>query len=272
MSQFLRIAALPCLLLLGLGGASCSITGDGAWSGFHVNAGAGGFQSGLDGSVTTDFTVAGSPGSSTVNLTENAGLGKSQFNPYVDARIGVVPFEIGLTGFDYSDSGAGTLNGRYLGTTFSGSVQSDFELRSLRGTVGIDVIALDMLRVGLLGGVNYMDLNFALSGIDASSGLRVNETIDEGLPIPVLGARADVGIIEDLRVGAQVLGLNLDVEDFDIDFLDFEAMLHYEPVPWVEAFVGYRAINFDWAGMSGGEQVRADLEMSGPVFGVGISF
>ncbi len=258
---------LLCLLLPLL--PACALPGGAAWSGAHLNAGLGTFAATMDGSVQT-VNKTGPPVTGTFDV-DQVGQGDRQFLAFGQARLGFAPLEIGLSFFDYSQTGTGTGGITFLGTNFTSNVRSDFQIRGVQGTVGLDVFNSEWVRVGVLAGVDFLDVDLRVDG--TAGGITTSQRIDESLPVPVVGLRADVGIIPNLRVGGQVVGLDLNVSDYDARLVDWELGLHWSPFPVVEVFAGYRDMSIQFAGpLDSNNDVDVDVGLSGPFLGVGVSF
>lgn len=267
MSCTLTRPALLALLLPLL--PACALPGSAAWSGAHLNAGIGAFAAAMDGTVQT-VNKSGPPVTGTFDV-DQVGQGDRQYLAFGQARLGFAPLEIGLSAFDYSQTGTGTGGLTFLGTTFTGNVRSDFQIRGLQGTLGVDLFNSDLFRVGVLGGVDLLDVDLRVDG--SAGGVTTSQRIDDSLPIPVVGLRADVGIIPDLRVGGQIVGLDINVSDYDARFLDWELGAHWSPLTAVEVFVGYRNLDIQFAGpLDNQNDVDVDVSLAGPFVGVGVSF
>ena len=249
--------------------ASCAVSGgDSAWNGPHGSAFLGGFYSGLSGDLRTTDRVGPVKVKGTANM-DSVGQGDDVFNPSGGVRLGFAPFEVGLSMFDYAETGSGKFTGRFLGKTFTGKVRSDFDVRNIKGTAGLDLWNSEQARIAVVLGVDYLDMDLLVQDL----GTKISERIDEALPIPVVGVRGDVRLIEDLRLAGEFVGMDLKVEDFNATFFDLELALLYQFSANVEAFVGYRDLTIDFAGpLAKNQTVDANLGLSGPIFGVGLRF
>ncbi len=256
--------AVSLLLALPAVFPACSLTGDEAWSGFHAQAGAGGYLVGLSGDIqTTSGALQGSFD------TDAIGQDDAVLGGMFEVRAGLAPLELGLSGFEYSQTGRGTYTGSFLGQNFTGAVRSDFEITNFQATLGLDVVNTEVVRVGALLGLDYLSVDLQL---DDTSGL-TSARLDESLPVPVLGLRADASLGEDWRVGGQIAGLAVNVNDFDVTFLDGQAGVHWEVFDHGEVFLGWRLLDLDFKGpLDSTTDADVGVRLSGPFLGVGIAF
>lgn len=248
--------------------SACVTPGDAAWSGLHANGLAGAYSTSLGGNVRT--RSAAGPGTVRGNFdVDRVGQGDNVLTALGEVRLGIAPFELAVSAFDYSETGRGRFTGSFLGTPYTGAVRSDFDLRVLKGTLGIDVVNSAVARAGILVGVDYLDADLRLD--DLATG--VSAVVDEQLPVPVAGVRADVKLLDKLRLGGEVTGLDVSVQDFDATFLDAEAGLYFQPLSHFEVVLGWREVTIDFAGdTSSTEFVDVDVGFSGPFLAAGLTF
>jgi len=255
-----------CVLICG-----CSMFGDSAWNGAHTSVGAGLQQVALSGSIDTT-TPIGKGGSVTTafDLEDDAGQDEEQSALYAAAQLGIAPLELRVSGFEYANEASGTFTGELLGTTFSGPVETDFDLSAYKLTMGLDVLNLERLRVGAIVGATVMDLDFLIASTTVPD---ASENLDEMVPAPVAGVRADLKVIDGVRVGGEFTMLPIDeVEGFEVSFIDWELGIHVEPLPYLEVFGLYREIRLELDGDIDGNDAALDIGLRGPVIGVAITF
>ena len=263
---------LPLLLAaIALFASGCSLTGNSAWNGLHASAGLGLQEVNLTGEIDTTTEVT--PGvfvTTEFDLEDNGGQDDSERALYAAAQIGLAPIEFRASAFEYSNEASGTFNGEFLGTNFTGPVDTEFDIRAYKGTIGFDLLNLERLRVGGLIGATVLDLDLRVSSTLVPG---VTETLDELVPAPVVGGRADFKVTDWLRVGGEFTLLPLDeVEDFDVSFVDYELGVHIEPLPYLEIFGLYRNLQLEVEGEIDGSDAAVDMGMEGPVIGVAITF
>ncbi len=270
--SLVRLSLLAAALFGVAGGAGgCSLTGNSAWNGVHASAGLGLQEVNLTGSIDTDTEV--SPGvfvTTEFDLEDNGGQDSSQQALYASAQVGLAPIEFRVSAFEYSNDASGIFTGDFLGTPFTGPVDTKFDIQAYKGTIGIDLLNLERLRIGALIGATVLDLDLRVS---SSLVPGTEETLDELVPAPVIGGRADFKITGWLRVGGELTLLPIDeIEDFEVSFLDYEVGIHIEPFPYLEIFGLYRSLELEVEGDIDGSNASVDMGMSGPVFGVAITF
>ncbi len=259
------LLALPVLT------SGCSLTGGSAWNGVHISGAAGYMETELDGSLdTTIERTPGIPVTTGFDFEGNGGQKGKESTVYLAGAVGLAPLELRVSGFQYQQNSTGTFTGEFLDTTFTGMVESEFDIGAYQATLGFDILNLERFRVGILAGATILDLDLGLSDVTFPG---TEESVDEILPIPVVGVRADIKITGFLRVGATGTFFPLeDIEDFDVRFMDLEGGIYLEPVSYLEIFAIYRSISLEGEGEIDNVIADFDIELSGPVFGVAVTF
>ena len=204
---------------------------------------------------------------------ESMGLDESEGAPggRIDFKWGS-PHLI-VQGIEAEFSGTGTATGTLTsnGVTISGGlpVATDFDYSSVSGLLVFDVIPTKTVDLGLGFGVNMLDVDFTLT-----QGANVITT-DESLPVPVLAANGSVQV-GDLELGLLLSGLSISVDDGEGTILDADASLRWR---WfggknharTSFILGWRQTDLDIEYDDGADDFEADIEMSGPYFGIQIT-
>ena len=107
----------------------------------------------------------------------------------------------------------------------------------------------------------------------------LTETIDDpgGVPLPYVQIGVDTGVVAGfIEVGYLPLDtkdLNLG-SDYDVDSktLDIEAMVKVRPGAHVELFAGYRLFKLQLEGRLKNDTVDIDIDLSGFMFGGGLTW
>lgn len=240
---------------------------DARWGGIHGNGYLAGYYTNLGGSVETRSQVGGGTVAGNFNV-DRVGQGSNTLSPLAEVRVGLTPLEFALSGFDYSESASGSFNGNFLDQKFSGAVRSDFDVRAVQATGGLDVLSNELVRVGALVGLHYLNADLRLAGAGASA------SFNDSVTVPVVGVRGDVAIVPGvLRAGGQITGMDIKVSDYDATFFDMLAGLYYLPAEPVEVVLGWKYTSMELEGdFTGTDRIHADLEFSGPFLGVGLTF
>jgi len=229
--------------------------------------GGGYFDASVEGHVDTI-----SPGLTTeFDLEENGGQDDSDAAMFAFAQAGLAPFELRLSAFQYENSGTGTFSGTFLDTVFvSGTVDSELSVGAYQGLIVFDLVNIERIRIGALAGATALDLDLTVTDAADPS---IEESGDETVPVPLVGARFDLKVIGGLRIGATGAFFPLDeIDDFDVECYDFEGGVHLELLPKFEIFAIYRQISIEAEGEIDDVDALVDLELSGPVFGVALTF
>lgn len=279
---------LPGLTLTALSLAllpACSIPGDAAWSDLHVNAYAAAFPVNVD-AQGKNIQVDDSGGSGLTFDGDLIATPNRENTFLIGARAGFAPFEVVVSDFGYNGTHGGVVSG---GATFNGLVipvsadldsQLDLDMNLTQFLIGYDIFNSPVARVGLLIGVDFFQFDrFSITANEAlitagggSATINVGDTenilINEDAAVPVVGVRGDLRLPYGIRLGGELTGMNADVADIDLNFVDLNLNLNWSPWTNVEAMIGYRMINADLVGTIAGTDLDVTLDADGPYFGV----
>ncbi len=262
MIQRLTFLCLPFL-------ASCALPGDSAWSGAHVNAFGGMVLMSAEGSAdeisVPDSTLGNLEGSLEFEKAEESSL-------YYGARIGFAPFELIFSDFGFSAEHPSSLTGLFEGApVIDLDTTTDLDLSVRKAMIGIDILNTGVFRLGLLGGVD--ELAFSSFGItDINTGRRQALLDDEQALVPMVGVRADLDLPLDIRLGGELTGIQVDVDEISVSYFDLDANLNYAITNSIELLVGYRAIELDVDGSFDEASLNTAIEFGGPYAALGIKF
>ena len=221
--------------------------------------------------VSGDISLDSGGGSSEQGLGSAFGLGDAQGAPYLRGQVeaGGPVFTGSLLWM--SDNGSGQLDGGFgqinqvPNQIADVSSKLDLGLGKFSAAYELELGPVSVAP-GLLVDVFALDFT-ALEPITGTA-----ESIDELLVVPMPFLRAEVELGPFAAVGE--LGyMEIDgIGDTEGTFLDAEAMLHYYPVPFANVFVGYRQVELDGSGSSGGDEFATDFSLTGWMVGGGIRF
>jgi len=266
---------------------ACSIPGDAAWSDMHINAYGAVFPVNVD-AQGRNIQVDDSGGTGLTFDGDLVAKANRESSFLIGARAGFAPFELVVSEFGYNGTHSGTVSG---GATFRGVVipaaadlksQLDLDMNLTKLLIGVDIFNSPVVRVGLLAGVDFFQFDrFAITAEEAvitagggSGTINIGDTenilINEDAPVPVVGIRGDVQLPFGVRLGGELTGMNANVQDVDLNFIDLDLNANWEPWPNVEAMIGYRMINADLKGTISGTLLDVTLDADGPYFGVAI--
>lgn len=276
---FRRLRPYALLLLI----PACSIPGDAAWSDLHVSGFGAVYPVGLD-ATANDISVADSSGGGTtfdgdLTMEKNREVGF-----YYGARAGIAPFEISVSQFGYDGKHASNVAG---GATFAGvtitedlAATTDFDLGVTKLMLGVDVFNSPVARVGFLAGVDFIDFDrFVITATETigvpgltliNEGDTQNILIDQSVPVPMIGLRADVQLPFGVRLGGEISGLSTSIDDADVTYLDLDINANYEPINNVELVVGYHRIDIDVTGTLDNATIDVEMLIDGPYVGISL--
>ncbi|MDP6964215.1 MAG: hypothetical protein QGF46_08640, partial [Planctomycetota bacterium] len=142
----------------------------------------------------------------------------------------------------------------------------------------IDMLNTSVARVGMLFGLDVFNFNeFKFTAQEANGSILPgdpqNVLVNQEVPVPIIGLRGDLAIPgTDIRLGAEVSGVSIDIDDVDASFFDHDININFEIFENGEAVVGYRAVQLNIDGTLDSTTINMDLNMSGPYFGVSFYF
>lgn len=259
-----------------------AVPGDAAWSDLHVNGFASIYPVNLDATLN-DIVVNGGAFDGDLDLDSNR---EATF--LYGARAGFAPFEVIVSEFGYDGRSTGIAAGgaTFLGVTLPPTetlaANVDLGMTITKLMLGIDVINTPIARAGFLIGVDFFEFNRfaataaetkAILGVDViNQGDSVVFFANESVPIPIFGARGDVQLPSGVRLGGEITGISVDVDDAKISLLDLEISAYYEPWENVEVVLGYRMIDMQVEGSISDTALNGDISLDGPFFGISLYF
>jgi hypothetical protein len=265
MIQRMLAAALS---LAALGAMSSPAGADG----FSIAAGARAWFSTLDGDGRVDSTTA--PGTQ-IDLEDTLGIDTDETLLVPYGHIGLGDHHFFGDYWTETYEGTKTLTGAvtYDGVTYAGgtTVTSDFELAVGSFVYHWELLSPDVgvsLGFGPAIGAKYVRFD---GEVDAAAG-GATASKSFAAPVPVLGGRLRLGLLDMLEVSALVTGIGGDYADVDASFLDGSVEA---TVSWmhVSAGVGYRAIRLDATANDGDtDETAVDIDIDGVYATAGLYF
>jgi hypothetical protein len=151
------------------------------------------------------------------------------------------------------------------------AVSSDLDLGIHKAVLTFDLLPTDNFELGIGFGVTALDFNASVR--DPGSNAKVST--DETVPLPLLAARAGVGLgrfhAEGLLAGIAYQSGGDDVQYVDLDLAARVDL--FGSVGFTGSFVlGYRYIGLDAKYSSSGDDIRADMTFTGPYVGLAFGF
>jgi hypothetical protein len=276
--RFTRIyLLLVCSALIPACAIPIPIPGDAPWSDLHANAYAAGFAPTLEMS-SSSIVIPGINDGDDPKFVGSFNLdAEREYTSSYGARIGFAPYELSVSQFSYfrDQNGVVEADGYFGGNPFNGAinVNSTLDIAAIKIMLGVDVINTPVARVGVLLGVDIFSFNqFRLTPKNTALGYQ-DVFVDQEVPVPIIGVRADVVIPgTDIRLGAEITGVAIDIRGVEASFFDHEINLNMEIFENAEAVVGYRLVDLNIDGDIAGTIINMDLSMSGPYFGVSVYF
>lgn len=202
------------------------------WGSFRVDV----WFPSLDGSLSD-------PGGADVDVSTELGLDETEgvVVPRALVSLGGVGFLIDA--YRFETEGSGTISGTFsfggIDFTVNEDVQADIDLTNLRGFLTVPVFSTDFVRISLLGGITYYDINVTVTGELSGTG-----SVSAPVPVPALGVlgQAKIG---PLLLELEVSGLAAAYGDFDISYIDAQASVGFQFLKIVAVRAGYRIVSID---------------------------
>jgi hypothetical protein len=224
----------------------------------------------LQGDVALDSSAGGLDlRANRADVEDEIGLDEREFSPYVRAEVGLPLVDFTASGFNYSQTGGARLQGNHqFGDIPAGSqVSAHLEFTNIKAAAHFDLLDLGVLRLAPGVGVDFIDLDVAVSELSTTN----FERIDNEVFVPMVFAQAELGL--GLFAATVDVGyMQASLDDARGEFLDVEALLRFSPAPFVEVFAGYRLIDVDVRGNADERRYEADLLLHGWMAGGGIVF
>jgi len=216
-----------------------------------------------------DIGLDSSGGGGSLGINLGQGLDISNANsPYAKVEMAVGGFRFGVSGFKYSDSGDSTLDTSFGDISPGSTVQTDVDMLNVKGTIAYDVFDFGFLRISPGISVDYFDIDMKMA---ATSPVAAFEEIEFEVPVPMPYLSAELNY-EDFTLDAEVSGISVNLDDADGLYWDISTKLHYQPLPLVHIFVGYRYLLINADGDSSGQDFDGDVHMNGLFFGGRVGF
>lgn len=244
------LTILACVSMLLLAAQSVFAVGGGGWQN-HVSIY--GWYAGIDGTVEfpggseSDVTVEASDVLEDLNL---------MFMGNYEGRYNRWSFVIDGVYLDVGEKGSTT--------TALGAASVDLNVSSwvVNGGIGYDFFYDDRNTLGVIGGVRYLSLDAEIeAGLEGSSTRSTSE--NESLTDGFIGLRGHFSINENWYLPYYA---DIGAGGSDLSYQLFAAIgYRYN---WFDVRLGYRHLYFDL----GDDRFMEDLQISGPVLGVGFTF
>jgi hypothetical protein len=178
-----------------------------------------------------------------LDVSEDLGLESNEATVVPRAFLSLGGISLILDGYLFTAEGNSTLTRTFTlgGVTFqvNEDVVSEVRLENLRGIMSISVIGTSFLRVSLLGGISYYDVNLTVTSQTAGTG-----TVTAPVPVPI------IGVLGQARIGHflfefEMSGLSVDYADINVNYLDLQASVGFMLFKVLAVRAGYRYVLLD---------------------------
>ena len=222
---------------------------------------AGYMQSSVSGDIALGPSSGGGASSST-DIENNLGIEDDDGSLYVKAEVDTAAGRWGVSGFTYSQTGTGVLDGTFgdIGGLGPGAVvTSELEFNNLKASWTWDLVEVGVFRFSPGFAINIFDIDTRVSSVTPVSAF---EEVSVFAPVPMIYLQSEVDlqyVIANLDVG----GMHIDLRDAKGTYWDIDAMLRVRPFEQFEIFGGYRYLEMDADGRTEGQDFSADIKLSG---------
>lgn len=235
-------------------------------TGLGVSAQAGYAELALGGDVS--LTTAGSSSPNIDQDIESAfGLGDDQGSPYGRVQLDLGTPVLTLTGFDFEESGRGTLQADFGNINAGTDVLTDVQITNLKASLTFD-IGIGPVTVAPGIGVDWFAFDFV---VQDTIGF-VTEDVELEAPVPMAFVRGEV----DLGIAGGIVELGYakvpEIDEVEGSILDIEALVEFRPIPKLHLFAGYRAQLLEIEGEVDDDAFDLDMDLTGFLLGGGIRF
>lgn len=192
-----------------------------------------------------------------INFVDDLGLDDQK--GFVEGRItlefGRHSLRYGYVPLQWSGTGVLSRNITFGGQTYTASTATDSEINVDYHRLGYRFDLFDMLsnRVGLIAEVKYFDADATVK----APSLGFDETESIQAPLPTVGVAAQVGLPFLINVSGEVTGITLGSDAY---VFDAEAMVNFDPAPFITVSGGYRYFTFHLEK----DDDKADIDLHGP--------
>jgi hypothetical protein len=176
-------------------------------------------------------------------------------------RISFTMYNLHLSGEDFPDF-AFNFGGKTY--TTAAEVDTDLKARFYRVAWESDWWSTDLFRLGTIAGTEIFDVD-----VSVKNDLVGSKSFDAVVPLPILGLQGEVGLPLSLAIYGEVAGIYVGYGDFRGGFIEWEAGLKLKMLSGhLYAMAGYREMRDNIEN----DDDRADLDLKGLCFGLGIKF
>ena len=144
-------------------------------------------------------------------------------------------------------------------------VDADIDIQNIKIQYGISMFNIEDhgFEFGTSFGVDFFEIKATVVDVLAAAA----DSIDEQLPIPIVGLHFAIPM-GDFLIDADISGLILTVENIDVNYLDLNVSISWEPIHGFGIFAGYRMIEAELDSSN----FSTDITLKGPYFGGEIRF
>jgi hypothetical protein len=178
-----------------------------------------------------------------IDADADLGLGGNEATIVPRAFLSLGGVAMILDGFEFSAHGESTFTRTitFGGVTFqvNEDVVTDVEMTSLRGLFAVSIVGTSFLRVSLLGGISYYDLNLTIQSQTTGEG-----SVSVPVPVPVIGVLGQARLSRVL-FELEVSGLAVDYGDIDASYLNVQASVGVMFFKVLAVRAGYRFVMLD---------------------------
>jgi len=235
---------------------------------FGANAHVGYTRMRMSGTMALNATAGGTPVASIKNDIEtDLGLGDPSDSLYARVELDGGPIALTASGFQYAESGSGTLTFDFGNISAGTTVDSDIEFNNLKVALTLDIIDVAGVRLSPGVGVDLFDVKMSVK----DTTMLIDESVDELLPVPMVFVKGELAL-GPVTATVDAGGMSATVQELNGSYWDIEGLVRLKLFSNLEAFAGYRYISIDGDGTSEGQDFDVNVVLDGWMIGGGVSF
>lgn len=220
----------------------------------------------LDGDISLENAVGFG---TNLDLDANLGIDDTDSTFTYDIRLNLGGSVLRVSGFSLDLSALqNTISGFTFGNlnvNLGDLVDAEIDVQNIKFQYGTPIFNINDhgFDFGLSVGVDFYEIKATIVDVLAAA----RDSIDEQLPIPIVGLHFALPM-GDFLIDADISGLILTVENIDVNYIDLNVSISWEPIRGFGIFAGYRMIEAELDN----SDFSTDISLEGPYFGGEIRF
>lgn len=220
----------------------------------------------LDGDISLENAIGFD---TNLNLDTTLGIDDTDSTFAYDIQLNLGGAVLRISGFSLNLSALQNTTSGFtfgdLNVVLGDLVDAEIDVQNIKIQYGISLFNIEDhgFDFGTSIGVDFYEIKATIVDVLSAA----TDSIDEQLPIPIAGLHFALPI-GDFLIDADISGLILTVENIDVNYIDLNVSISWEPIPGLGIFAGYRLIEAELDDAN----FTTDISLKGPYFGGEIRF